>query len=187
MTDQIPPADPQDLWQNQEPEEMSITLAEVRARANRLHRQASVILISSLIGLVLLVIVPTVFVMQRPRPIPRAIWAIVLLMLFYPNFRSYKAGRVALGHTGTTASVEYYRRELERRVSAPRAIVFFAGAAAWGALSAFEGVRPLTSWIPFFFVLAVWGITYYFTRRHEVQSVKADLEQLRRLIARNSD
>ena len=187
MTDHIPPEDAQDLWQNQEPEEMTITLAEVRSRTKRLHRQALFTLIASLIGLVLLVIVPTVLPASRPGVIPRIIWAIAMLLLFYPSYRAYKAGRIALADTAATASVDFYRRALERRVQDPRTIIVILGVSISSALLVFESRFPLRKWIPFFVILAIAGISQYFSRRYEVQQIKADLRALKRLNAKNGE
>jgi hypothetical protein len=186
MTDHIPPEDAQDLWQNQEPEEMTITLAEVRDKAKRLHRQALSTLILSAIGLLMLVIVPTVVTPNQPGLIPRVVWAIAMFLLFYPSYRAYKAGRIALADPGTTASVEFYRRELQRRANDPRTIIVILGVSVWSAMVVFESRFPLKRWIPFFVILAICGITQYFSRRYEMQQIKADLEQLNRLNARES-
>jgi hypothetical protein len=183
MTDQMIPEDPQDLWQNQEREEMTLTLAEVHIRARRLHRHARVATIVSLAGLLALLIVPIVVAVNRPGPIPRAIWAVAMLLLLYPNYRAYKAGRTALGETGTTASVEFYRRELERRARAPRTIIFVLVSLMAGVVVLQSG-RPLKSWIPFFVIMAIWAFSYQYTRRHEIQEIKADLKELNRLTAK---
>ena len=183
MTDQMLPEDPQNLWQNQEPEETTLTLAEVRARALRLHRRARIVSIVSLIGLLAFLIVPSVVAVNRPGPIPRAIWVVVMLLLFYPNYRAYKAGRMALGETGNTASVEFYRRELERRASAPRTIILIL-VAAIATVVVLQSGRPLKSWIPFFVIVAIWAFSFHYTRRHEMREIKADLAEVDRLIAK---
>ena len=166
---------------------MTITLAEVRARAGRLYRQARARFITSFAILVALVILPTPLAAQRPGLTPRAIWAVVMLLLFYTNYRSYKAGRLACAESGGLASIEFYRRELERRTHALTAVLAVAGAAAWGVLLAYESGRPLVSWVPFFAILAVWGVAYYFIRREEVRVIRADLEALKGLIAKNKE
>ena len=183
MMDNTPPEDAQDLWQNQEPEQMTITLEEVRVRAARLQRHARVILIASLVGLLVLVI-NTIFGFDRVGLIPRAGWGTVLLVLFYTSYRSYKAGRRALNEFGGTASVHFYQHELERRINSPRTVLLIGGGTAWGMILAFESGRPLANWIPFFVILAISGVSHHFTRRDEVQKLKADLEAVKLLIAK---
>jgi hypothetical protein len=117
------PNDPRNIWQDQEVEKMTITLDDVRRRATRLEkvvwwRNLREYAASALAAALL---VPHLW---RDRGWHLAPTVLLLAGMAYVMFELHRRGRSNAVSTelGLVASVEFYRRELERQRDALRSI-----------------------------------------------------------------
>jgi hypothetical protein len=123
MRENAMPDDMRDLWQNQELDAVTITLPEIRRRADRFRRRIQARnLREYTVGIV--VIALQMAMLWRSRGWYLAAPILLIAGSAYVLYQIHKraSGRTTPTDAGLRASVEFYRQELERQRDALRAV-----------------------------------------------------------------
>jgi hypothetical protein len=115
MHNEVPPEDPQKIWQSQSTQHRSMSLEEIHRRAHalqaRVHRNLIVTISTGFTVLVLSAILLT----RLPLMSPRAIVAILMVLVVITISRAYKAfwlPDALLPEATADACLNFYKREL---------------------------------------------------------------------------
>lgn len=193
MQDEFPINDPQKIWQDQPTEVIKMSLEEIRRRAHKLQTKARLAaLLQTLIGLVLCVL----FARSSAKAdalVTRIGWGMLSLWAAYVAYPAYKwiwPGTLAADATLST-SVDFYRRELERRHDYARHVwrrtgltFCFLGLAVVivpPLISVLGTPRLLLKAVPFFVLLAIWLAVFFPMRKREQRRLQQEIDELNAL------
>jgi hypothetical protein len=189
MSSQPPERDPRSIWQNQETEKTSMSVEDVRAKAEKfLSRNRRELIARSTFALSAAVFCGLVLTIDRLTP-ARVIAGLITAMLLVGTIRSlYLAFVRTRGIPGSalTACAEFYRNELERQRAMARQpawqlltallIIGWLMRNAWYWSSA-NPVRPILLFVLF---LAAGLILLMAFRKLEARGVQEEIEALDR-------
>ena len=170
-----------------------MSLREIHCRVQRFQKRGR---FGAIAGIVLGVAMSVVFAIsfaKVPYAITRIGWATLSVWCLYFAYQSYKLtwpGRLALDANWST-SVEFYRRELERRRDYGRHIwirsglwLCFLGLALIlvpPMVLSIRTPRLLLNAVPFFALLAVWFVLFFFLRKREQEKLQREIDELNRI------
>jgi lipopolysaccharide export LptBFGC system permease protein LptF len=197
MPDESPMNDPQKIWQDQPTEAMKMSLDEIRRKAQRLRTKGRLAaLLTIVIGLVLCVF----FALTASRPqevVSRIGWGMLSLWGLYAAYQAYRwtwPGTLAADATLST-SLDFYRRELERRHDYARHVwrragltFCFAGLALVvlpALIGAFRTPRLLLNVVPLFVLLIIWFVVFFSMRRRNQRRLRREIDELKMLGGEN--
>jgi len=184
--------DPQKVWQDQPMEAIQMSLQLLRRRAQELQTKSRLAALAWMaIGLVLAIVfaaglVRTQNLLSRIGLGVLSIWA---LYGVYQVYRRMWPANIAADAAWST-SLDFYRKELERRRDYVRDIwrlsvlwLFFIGLALL-ILPMLIGTRAnprlLLNAIPFFVLLLVWFVAFFFIRKRDRRNLQAEIDELLR-------
>jgi len=190
MPDEFPMNDPKQIWQNQPTEAFKMSAEEVRQRAQELQmksRLATFMWVA--IGLFLAIFFARMFA-QIQDTVARIGLAILSLWGIYGAYHAYKwiwPGKLPPDATFAT-SLEFYRRELERKRDYGRHIwrrsgllVCFLGLAILVGpplIKGLENPRLLLNAAPFFILLAIWFPLFFIIGRRQMRKLEKEIDEL---------
>jgi uncharacterized membrane protein len=190
MPDKFPMNDPQKIWQDQPTEKMKMSLDEIRRKAQKLQTKARLEALAWIvIGLVLCVL----FAHSCARAqavVARIGWGMLSLWGLYGAYQASKwiwPGSLA-AHATMNTSLDFYRRELERRhdyvqhVWRRAGLTFcFAGLAVVIVPAALSTPGLLFNAVPFFILLVVWLVAFLFMRKRQQRALQREIDELNAL------
>jgi hypothetical protein len=109
--------DPRGLWQNQEVEEMKISVEELRAKAAKFQRRMRMRNIREYIAALVVIGIFTLFFVKMTDTIPRIGFAMIIAGSIYYMFHLWKWGssKSVPAEMGRADCLHYYRDELARQ------------------------------------------------------------------------
>jgi uncharacterized membrane protein YfcA len=193
MPDEFPHEDPKQIWQNQPTEAMQMSLEEIRRKAHQFHNKAR---LKALTGIVIGIALCGVFAGTSAKAqymLLRIGWGVLSLWGIYGAYQAYKwiwpSGLAEDATLGT--SLDFYRRELERRRDYGRHIwrrsglwLCFVGLAFVvlpALIAALKAPRLLLNAIPFFVLLAGWFVVFFTIRKRERTNLQREIDALNAL------
>jgi hypothetical protein len=192
MPDEPPMNDPKTIWQSQPTEATKMSLDEIRQKAHKLQRRAqAAAVLWIVIGLALCVAFAHSFFKDQGLFL-RIGWGILSLWSLYGAYHAYKwiwPGSSAEDGT-LRASVESYRNELERQrdyglhIWRRSGLTFCFLGLAFVVLSlmikALRTPGLLKNAVPFFVLLFLWFIAFYFQRKRGQRRLQREIDELQR-------
>jgi hypothetical protein len=183
-------SDPKKIWQNQPTEATKMSLDEIRSKARRVQRRAqAAAILWVVIGLALCVAFAHSFVKDQGLLL-RIGWGILSLWSLYGAYHAYKwiwPGSLAEDGTLRT-SVDSYRSELERQrdyglhIWRRSGLTFCFLGLAFVVLppiiKALATPRLLKNAVPFFVLLLLWFIAFYFQRKRGQRRLQREIDEL---------
>jgi hypothetical protein len=193
MPDEFPHEDPKQIWQNQPTEAMQMSLEEIRRKAHQFHNKAR---LKALTAIVIGIALCGVFAGTSAKAqymLLRIGWGVLSLWGIYGAYQAYKwiwpSGLAEDATLGT--SLDFYRRELERRRDYGRHIwrrsglwLCFVGLAFVvlpALIAALKAPRLLLNAIPFFVLLAGWFVVFFTIRKRERTNLQREIDALNAL------
>jgi uncharacterized membrane protein YfcA len=186
---EFPGNDPKNVWQNQATEPFSASLDELRRKAKHWQARARLkTLFSIILGLALSSAFATIAITGRDI-IPRLGAALLSLWSIY---FAYQARRWLWPdrlepHASASASLQFYRRELEKRRDYNKhlwrraGLTFcFVGLALMvvpGVIKAFPTPRLLVNFAPFFVLLVAWFVLFFLMRKRQQGQLQHELDK----------
>jgi len=197
MPGELPSNDPRNVWQNQATEPFRASLDELRRKAKRWQTRARLKTFCSIIlGLALSSAFARIAITGRDV-IPRL--GATLLSLWSIYF-AYQARRWLWPdrlepHASASASLQFYRRELERRRDYNKRLwrragltFCFLGLALMvvpGLIKGFQVPRLLVNFVPFFVLLVAWGVMFFLMRKSQQGKLQREIDELRAFESEN--
>jgi hypothetical protein len=193
MPDEFPPEDPKQIWQNQPTEAMQMSLEEIRRKAHQFHNKAR---LKALTAIVIGIALCGVFAATVAKPqylVLRIGWGILSIWALYGAYQAYKwiwPSSLAPDATVGT-SLDFYRRELERRRDYVRHIWRRSG--LWGCftglalvvvpalMGALRAPRLLVNAVPLFVLLTTWFVVFSSIRKRERTNLQREIDALNAL------
>ena len=193
MPDEFPHEDPKQIWQNQPTEAMQMSLEEIRRKAHQFHNKAR---LKALTAIVIGIALCGVFAGTSAKAqymLLRIGWGVLSLWGIYGAYQAYKwiwpSGLAEDATLGT--SLDFYRRELERRRDYGRHIwrrsglwLCFVGLAFVvlpALIAALKAPRLLLNAVPFFVLLAGWIVAFVYIRKRERTNLQREIDALNAL------
>jgi hypothetical protein len=188
MPDEFP--DPKKIWQEQPTEATKMSLEEIRRKAHQFHARGR---LKALTAIVIGVALCGVFAVTSAKPqylVLRIGWGILSLWALYGAFQAYKwiwPSNLAADATLST-SLEFYRRELEKRRDYLRHIWRRSG--LWGCftglalvvvpslMGALRAPRLLVNAVPFFVLLTTWFLVFSSIRKRQRTNLQREIDEL---------
>jgi hypothetical protein len=188
MPDEFP--DPQKIWQEQPMEATKMSLEEIRRKARKLHAKGR---LKALTAIVIGIALCGVFAGASAKAqylVLRIGWGVLSLWGLYGAYQAYKwiwPGSLAQDATLAT-SLDFYRRELERRRDYGRHIwrrsglwLCFVGLAFVvlpALIAALKSPRLLVNAVTFFVLLATWFVAFFFIRKRDQRNLQREIDEL---------
>jgi hypothetical protein len=185
-------SDPKKVWQDQPTEAITMSVDEIRRKAHKLQRRAqAAAVLWIVIGLTLCVAFAHSFVKDQGLLL-RTGWGILSLWSLYGAYQAYRwiwPGNLVEEGTSRT-SVESYRSELERQRDYGRHIWRRAGltfcflglafVVLAALIQALATPQLLVNAVPFFVLLLIWFIAFFFQRKRGQQRLQKEIDELNR-------
>jgi FtsH-binding integral membrane protein len=182
--------DPKKIWQEQPTEPIKMSLEEIRRKAHKLQTKSRLKVVAAMaIGLFLCIAFARMAVVVEDV-IPRIGWGMLSVYGLYGAYAAYKwiwPGRLAEAATLCT-SLDFYRSELERKRDYERHIwrrsgvpFCFAGLALAiipELIPALQTPRLLLNAAPFFVLLAIWFVLFFFIRKRNRVKLQREIDEL---------
>jgi hypothetical protein len=185
--------DPQKIWQNQPTEPIKMSLDEIRRRMQKFQTKGRLTVVAQFaIGIILLVFFALTFgrIHQVVSRIGLGVLILWILYFIYATYKGIWPAKLA-DEAALITSLEFYRRELEkkrdynrhiwRRSGLPFCFVGMALVIMPGLIQALETPRLLLNTVPFFTLLAIWFVAFYFTRKRRLQKLQGEINELKAL------
>jgi len=185
--------DPQKIWQDQPTEPIKMSLEEIRRRMQKFQTKGRLTVVAQFaIGLVLLVFFALTFAKIHAAVSRIGLGVLILWILYfiYATYNGIWPAKLA-DETPLNTSVQFYCRELEkkrdynrhiwRRSGLPFCFVGMALLILPGLIKALEAPRLLLNTMPFFTLLVIWFIAFYFTRKRRLQKLQREIDELKAL------
>jgi hypothetical protein len=190
MPDEFRLNDPKKIWQRQPTEPIKMPLDEIRRKAQKFQTKSRLkVLAAIVIGLFLCVAFARMSAVVQDV-IPRIGWGVMSLWGLYGAYAAYKwiwPRRLAEDATLGT-SLDFYRSELERRRDYERhiwrrsgLIYCFAGVALAlipELIPALETPRLLLKAAPFFVLLVLWFVLFFYIRKRNRLNLQREIDEL---------
>ncbi len=188
---EFPSNDPRDIWQNQATEPFRASVDELRRKAKRWQTRArDKTFFSIILGLALSSAVAIIAITGRDV-IPRLGAALLSLWSVYFAYQAHRwlwPDRLE-PHASASASLQFYRRELERRRDYNKhlwrraGLTFcFLGLALMvvpGVIKGFHIPRLLVNFVPFFVLLIAWLVMFFLMRKRQQGELQREIDELR--------
>jgi hypothetical protein len=195
--DEFPMNDPKKIWQDQPTEAIRMSLNEIRRKAHKLQMKARLAALAWFVmGLVLCVFFARTSA-NAHGVVERIGWGMLSLWGLYGAYQAYKwiwPGSLAANATMST-SLDFYRRELERRhdyvqhVWRRSGLTFcFAGLAVVivpPLILLLRTPRLLMNVVPFFVLLAIWLAVFFPLRKRQQRNLQREIDELNALEGEN--
>jgi hypothetical protein len=185
--------DPQKIWQDQPTEPIKMSPEEIRRRVQKFQTKGRLTVVAQFaIGLFLCVFFTLTFarIHQVVSRIGLGVLNLWILYFIYATYKEFWPTKFA-GEATLSTSLEFYRRELEKKrdyslhVWRRSGLPFcFAGLALLimpGLIEAFGAPRLLLNTVPFFTLLVIWFVVFYFTRKRRLQKLQLEIDELKAL------
>jgi FtsH-binding integral membrane protein len=190
MPDEFPLKDPKKIWQDQPTEPIKMSLEEVRRKAQNFQTKSRLkVLAAMVIGLFLCIAFARMAAVVEEM-IPRIGWGMMSLYGLYGAYAAYRwmwPRRLAEDATLST-SLDFYRSELERKRDYERHIwrrsgltFCFAGVALAlipELIPALKTPRLLLNAAPFFVLLVIWFVLFFFIRKRNRLKLQREIDEL---------
>jgi hypothetical protein len=182
--------DPRKIWQDQHMETPKMSLDEIRRRARKLEekgRLEAIVLIA--VGLLLCPFFGWTAV-RVTETIPRIGWSVLSLWCLYCVWRGYRWvwPRTAATDSPSETSLEFYRSELEKQRDLNQHLWRRSGLVWLFAGLALIIAPAIKQWakngVPFFVLLGIWFVSFFFIRRHKVRSLQREIDELKNVEGR---
>jgi len=190
MPDELPMNDPKKIWQDQPTEPIKMSLDEIRRKAEKFQTKSRLkVLMGMVIGLFVCVAFARMSA-EIPDIVPRIGWGMLSLWGLYCAYATYKWiwPRRLAGNATLTTSLDFYRSELERRRDYERNIwrrsgltFCFAGLALAlipELIPALQTPRLLLKAAPFFTLLAIWFVLFFYVRKRNRLKLQREIDEL---------
>lgn len=192
MQNEPPMNDPKTIWQNQPTEPSKMSLEEIRRRVKELQAKARKEFFLGCITMIIFFAFVALwhrrFHIQVYDPVYLVGYALSILWAIYVLYQMAKRSRIRglPSEAGFTTSIEFLRRELERRCDTLRRLretLFGPILLAIGAfvlpivIKAIQG-PGLQNTIPFFTLLATWIVAFLVIRNKELQKLRREIAEL---------
>jgi hypothetical protein len=188
MPSEFLPDDPRNVWQNQTTEPLKMSADLMRYKAWQHHREAQRQSRAGIAAGLVLCALFALFTFRAHELLLRLGWSMVSLWCAWFAYHAHRWLRpgALMEDAPTGPSLEFYRRELERRAT--------YGRHAWlrsGLPFCFLGlgiaiVPPLlrnpaltVNALPFFILLAVWLVSYLYLQAAGRKKLQHEIEELR--------
>ena len=197
MPGEFPMNDPQKIWQDQPTEAIKMSLEEIRRKAHRLQTKAR---LAALAWIVMGLAICVLFARSSAKAhaaVERIGWGMLSLWGLYGAYQAYKwiwTGTLAADATLST-SLDFYRRELERRHDYARHIWRRSGLTlCFGGLAlviipeligVLRSPRLLLNAVPFFVLLAIWLVVFFSLRKRNQRQLQREIDELKALEGEN--
>jgi hypothetical protein len=188
MPNDFSPDDPRNVWQNQPVEVYQMSADLIRGRAQRRYQQ---LLLQARASIALGFVLCGLFAFSAAKAhalLPRTGWAIVSLWCAWFAYHAYRwfwPERLAVDAPFGT-SLEFYRRELERRRDYLRhgwrraGLIFcFLGLGLVVLPPIVRSPGLAANAVPFFIILTVWFVAYFRLRAGGRRKLEQEIEELR--------
>jgi muconolactone delta-isomerase len=191
MPDEFP--DPKKIWQEQPTEAIEMSLEEIRRKAHQFQAKGRW---KALIAIVIGIALCGVFAVTSAKAqylVLRIGWGVLSLYGLFSAYQAYKwiwpSSLAADATVGT--SLEFYRRELERRRDYVRHIWRRSG--VWwcfvglaliilpAMMASLKNPKLLLNAVPFFVLLSVWFVAFFSIRKRQRQKLQREIDELNAL------
>jgi hypothetical protein len=191
MPSDFPMKDPQEIWQNQPTEPLKMSVTELRYRALEAQSKARfTVLFIIIIGIICCVVFAWSFA-RAHTALARMGWALTSLCTIYAAYHAYKwtwPGSLP-EEAPISTCLEFYRRALERqrdygrrwwRSGLPVLTLLGVVMAVVGTGARNASPPKLLYAVPFFLLLAIWGVALIFLRKKQGPKIlQREIEELR--------
>ncbi len=185
----MPNNDPQTIWQNQNSEEIKVSPAYFKLKAEQLRsRNLWIVIATDLVCLATAAFLGYVF-MKTPNAAARVGLILLAAGLLYTMYQMHQRLWPAAPAPADTG-LDAYRRELLRSRASqyhawrmlapllPGAIVFTASEIPSVMRAASENPAILTNGAPFCILLVVWLVAFIVVRKRRLRSIQQELDAL---------
>ena len=186
--------DPKKLWQDQPMEAIQMSLQLLRRRAQELQTKSRLAALAWMAIALVLAIVFAAGLVRTQNLLSRIGLGVLSLWALYGVYQVYRRmwpASIAADAAWST-SLDFYRKELERRRDYVRDIwrlsvlwLFFIGLALLilpMLIATRSNPRLLLNAIPFFVLLLVWFVTFFFIRKRDQRNLQAEIDELKALL-----
>jgi intracellular septation protein A len=193
MPGEFPPNDPRNIWQNQPMEPFTMSLEQIRHKAQEYQKRARFkALAAMIVGVYLSLCFGWIF-SRVHEVVPCIGWAILSLWGLYVAYQAYRWiwPRRLMPAAALSASVEFYRSELEKQLNFNRhtwgrsglafCLLGLALALIPPLIQSIESPRLLLNFAPFLILLVIFFISLPYIRRQDKEKLQEEIEQLRAL------
>jgi hypothetical protein len=191
MPSELPMNDPQKIWQNQPTEPFKMSANEIRGKARQRRKKARLEALRTIaIGIVLCIFFAWTFA-RAHAALPRMGLGLLSLWGLYVAYQAYRwiwPGRPGPDAT-VSASVEFYRSELERsrdyglQIWRKAGLTFcFLGLAMVvlpGLIQSLETPRLLLNFVPLLVLIAIWFAIFFPMRKRRLRKLQREIDELR--------
>jgi hypothetical protein len=182
-----PASDPKQIWQNQRRERPTMSVEEIRTRANMAQTKArrSLSLALALSGLLVIFCAIAIVTLSGPPRVITVTMMAVVLAVAYIAYKRMGFPRQLLPDAALTACLQFYRRELELQYRSVALTWRFAipltiyGWLTWNVWARSIGPLSVRILLPSLLALIL------FLRRREARRVKMELDTLDELESGN--
>ncbi len=182
-----PENDPKKIWQSQPVEPSVMTIHLLRRRVRQLHARTRKQLVGSLVMPIVIIASYIYAIRQFHYPVVQSLFALTIAWsmagVYFLNRGMWSAEMP--GDAALSTGLEFYRREVDRRCSLFRRLLW------WGflpmisiigtfilALATTEGSKSLPKAMPFITLLIVWVGAYLVIRMREQRELRREIDEL---------
>lgn len=193
MPAEFPMSDPKKIWQDQPTEPIKMSLEEIRRKARKFQAKGRLKVLAAMVIGPFVCVASAHMAAGVQDVVPRIGWGVLSLWGLYGAYATYKwiwPRRLAEDATLST-SLDFYRSELERRRDYERHIwrrsgltFCFAGVALAlipELIPALETPRLLLNAAPFFVLLVIWFVLFFFIRKRNRLKLQREIDELNAL------
>jgi hypothetical protein len=191
MPNESPMNDPRNIWQNQPKEPFKMSVDEMRLRAQRFQTKARIQVVYSIMAGLSMCVFFAWNSVRSHEVLSRVGFGVLSVWGIYAAYQAYKwiwPSNVRPDAPVRT-SLEFYRSELERRrdyrlhVWRRSGFTFcFVGlglALAPAFIAALDNPRVLLNGLPFFVLLAIWFVAFFYGKKRGRNKLQQEIDELR--------
>jgi len=191
MPNESPMNDPRNIWQNQPKEPFKMAVDEMRRRAHRFQMKARFLVVYSIAAGLSMCAFFAWNSARSHETLSRLGFGVLSVWGIYAAYQAYKwiwPSNLAQ-NAPVSSSLEFYRSELERRrdyrvhVWRRSGLTFcFLGLAlvlAPAFIAALDNPRILLNGAPFFVLLTIWFVVFFFGKKRSQNKLQREIDELR--------
>ena len=191
MPNESPRNDPRKVWQSQPTEEFAMSAEALRDKANRLYVKARFMALFAIYAGLVVGALFAIAALRAHYLLTGLGWCFLSVFGLYGAYQSYRWNRPGELPEGApvSASLEFYRTELERRrdhlqhiwrrSGLPLCFLGLALIVGPPLAAAFQTPRLLVNAVPFLVLLMGWVIAFFTINRRERAQLQRDIDELR--------
>ena len=189
-----PENDPKKIWQDQSVEPSVMTIHLLRRRVRELHAKTRKQLVGSLVMPIVVIAAYIYAIKQFHYPVVQSMFAMTIAWslagVYFLNRGMWF--RAMPGDAALSTGLEFYRREVERRCSLFRRLLWWGFLPMVSIIGTFilavamtGGSKSLPKAMPFITLLVVWMVAYFAIRMREQRELWREIDELNEIEKEN--